>query len=226
MKSPVHLPYAFEDPAERGAAGEQRWKVVTVELCKELFDGQPAKILDFGSGRGELLQLLSANHFTCIGLDADPKCVELSSRFSESHLIKDLSFVNKFPAGSFDLVVALHVLEHLQNPGEYVNALKSLTRRYLIFGVPNLATITGMQFCRVKYVNEGHLQGWDFNHFKTFTELNCGLRLVKWVPDFVVVPKISQLLHRIGLRSFLEERLLPRLLPYQSNSIIGLFEKV
>jgi SAM-dependent methyltransferase len=206
--------------------GEQRWKVVTVELCKELFGSYPARILDFGSGRGELLELLSASGFSPVGIDADPKCVDLSSRFSESYFYTDLSFVDKFVPRSFDLVVVLHVLEHLHDPVKYVEALKLLTKKYMILGVPNLATMTGMQFFRLRSVNEGHLQGWDFNHFRIFAELHCGLKLIQWKPDYVIVPRASQLLHKIGLRTVVEEQLLPRLMPYQSNSIIGLFEKV
>jgi len=226
MKTGIHLPYEFKNPRDRGAAGEQRWKTVAVELCKEMFGDKPAQILDFGSGRGELLQSLSDNGFTAVGVDGDPKCVELSSRFSQCYLSDDLRFTENFVPASFDLVIALHVLEHLCEPSKYVEALKSLTKKYLILGVPNLATMTGMQFFRVKTVNAGHRQGWDFNHFKSFTQIHCGLRLIKWKPDYVVVPKVSELLHRIGLRALIEEQLLPRLIPYQSNSIIGLFEKV
>jgi hypothetical protein len=85
--------------------------------------------------------------------------------------------------------------------------------------------MTSIQFIRTQSINEGHLHGWDFNHFKNFMEIHCGLRLVKWKSDFVIAPKISNLLHLIGLRPLIEENLLPRIVPFQSNSIIGLFEK-
>ena len=220
-----HLPYLFKNPNDKGAEGEQRWKDVTVGLCREICQHKRCRILDFGSGRGELLHMLINEGYEAIGADADPKCVELSSRFATCHLINGPDLGAIFGANSFDIVIALHVLEHLDSPKAYVESLKQVSTKFLVFGVPNLGAVTNIQFVRVKNVNEGHMHGWDFNHFRNFMERHCGLQLIKWVPDYVVAPKISPLLHKLGFRVLVEERLLPKLFPYQSNSIIGLFQK-
>jgi SAM-dependent methyltransferase len=226
MNKVTHLPYTFDSSTDKGAEGEQRWKTVTVNVCKELFASTRCRILDFGCGRGELLSMLAKAGFDVVGVDIDPKCVKLSSQYAPCHLSELGTLSKLYPEGSFDVVIGLHVLEHLENPKAYVQILNGLSKRYLIFGVPNLGAMTNIQFFRTQLINEGHLHGWDFNHFKNFMEVHCGLRLVKWQPDFVVAPKISNLLHKIGFRQLIEERLLPKIIPYQSNSIIGLFEKI
>jgi len=205
---------------------EQRWKDVVVKACCEILKDHKGRILDFGSGRGELTKALSQCGFLVEAVDADPVCVELSSKWSKSHLAKCVQDLqDNFGEATFDVVIALHVLEHLPNPLEYVLELRRISSKYLILAVPNIATITRMPIRRMTPVNIGHRQGWDYPTFTNFLTKYCGLKVVKYIPDLVVAPLISNLLHTMGIRKLVEERLLPRLFPFQTNSIIALCEK-
>ena len=74
-------------------------------------------------------------------------------------------------------------------------------------------------------MNRGHLQGWDYPTFHNLLGEHAELTVLRSVPDLVVMPKFSNLLHHLKLRRLVEERILPRLFPYQTNSIIAVCEK-
>jgi ubiquinone/menaquinone biosynthesis C-methylase UbiE len=183
--------------------------------------------MDFGSGRGELCKTLVENGFNnCSAVDSDETCVNLSKQYCKAYLIANLEeFKAKFKQNSFDIVIALHVLEHLYEPKKYVEELKEVSKKYIILGVPNLATMTKMSFNKIKSVNEGHLYGWDYPTFENFIVNHCKLKKITYIYDLVIAPKISNFLHKIKLRTLVEERILLKLLPYQTNSIIMLCEK-
>ena len=221
-----HLPYRFDDPEVKCAQYEERWKEVAIEACQSLFPRSGAAVLDFGAGRGELSGALAAAGFRVTAVDSDPECVRLTSQYCLCHLASTPDELRKlFDEESFDVVVALHVLEHLRDPLAYLDSLKALTRRYLILGVPNLGTMTRICFRRIVDVNRGHLQGWDYPTFYNFLTAHGGLSVLRSVQDLVVMPKLSNLLHRLKLRRLFEEHILPRLFPYQTNSVIALCEK-
>jgi hypothetical protein len=57
-------------------------------------------------------------------------------------------------------------------------------------------------------------------------ENRCGLRIVRWIPDQVILPSVSHLAERIGIRRWLENDWLPKRYPFLSTSLITLCEKV
>lgn len=100
------------------------------------------KILDLGAGQGALTMRLHDMGYEMIAVDIDP----------EDYQCKEVPFVqvnfnNKDEVGAFlkkyennfDLVLGVEVIEHVENPWEYVRTLKSLARPggYILISTPN-----------------------------------------------------------------------------------------
>jgi SAM-dependent methyltransferase len=229
--SSVHIPY--ETKKNKWFEYEQQWKVTCLNLLnnhvKEVDRGN-TNVLDFGSGRGEFLQLLKDNGYPCQGVDFDPECVRLCSQITLSRLADEASLPKLFEDKSFDVVSCIHVLEHLRNPAELVGILSKISRQYLLLAVPNLQS-TSMIVARGKpyTANEGHVCGWDHAHFRNFLENICELKILSFghdlVPFTTKFSKIDQLVAKVlperMLRNF-EKGYLVKKFPYLSNTIIAL----
>ena len=106
-----------------------------VQAFPNVWDGL---VLDIGSRSGNLRRALpkKAEHY--YGLDLYPPADIIST------LEANLPFVN----ASFDTVVALDVLEHVDNIHKAFNELYRVTRKYVILVLPNAYEITS----RIKFL--------------------------------------------------------------------------
>jgi len=78
-------------------------------------------------------------------------------------------------------------------------------------------------------INEGHLQSWDHSHFRNLAERHCGLKILKWGFDTVLIPPFSMLVERLfGSNAALwcETGPFKKLFPFASLSVIALMEPV
>jgi 2-polyprenyl-3-methyl-5-hydroxy-6-metoxy-1,4-benzoquinol methylase len=90
------------------------------------------RALDFGCGTGLMSEALTSGgfHVTAVDLDLGPKrLLEERLTFSKSitFIEGDLVTLDRAP-GSFDVIVALDVLEHISPLAPYVNAFERLLR--------------------------------------------------------------------------------------------------
>ncbi len=185
-----------------------------------------ARVLDVGSGRGELLKRLSDTGYVVRGCDMDDRCVELGSAYAE---VRKLAVEEVSPEefdGKFDCVVMSHVLEHVENPREALRRVSSVLDGLMVISVPNPYYLPNMRAAvlrrEVGYVNTGHLHTWDWSHFKTFLEAGCGHEVVDWFHDAVPLPLTGRTrgtLHRMGALSFIENRVLRSALPRFCRSV-------
>ncbi len=222
-----HLPYTTRGQELRQVEYNMRFKIQALELLRGLREPLSGlSALDFGCGRGEFLQMMREAGIGCVGVDIDPKCVELSSKFAPCSVATIDNLDAVLGGRRFDVVTCLHVLEHMESPRLAVERLAAQSKRWLIFAVPNLANPSALVTKQIKEVNPGHCQGWDPGHFKTFLERRCRLRIERWIPDVVCIPKFSRLFERLGIRRYFEYNLLPRKYPFLSTSLIVLCEKM
>lgn len=227
----VHIPYKTK--TNKWFEYEQQWKVTCLELLNKHIkeaDRTSSRVLDFGSGRGEFLQLLKDDGYQCQGVDFDPECVRLCSEITSTRLADEASLPAMFKDNSFDVVSCIHVLEHLRNPSELVATLEKISSQYLLLAVPNLQSTSMIVARGQPYIaNKGHVCGWDHAHFKNFLTNICGLEVLDFghdlVPFTTKLSRIDQLVEKFvpdsTLRSF-EKGYLVKHFPYLSNTIIAL----
>jgi len=228
-----HLPYQIDPATCRFHRYEQLWKETAFEL---LTREQPALAgwshLDFGCGRGETMEMAGNLGMTPHGTDIDPECLRLSAAYGATRALNGESLVAQFGAKSFDLVTCFHVLEHVARPQETLAALATIARQRVLVAVPNLSAFHDLLRPRSRWdipVNQGHLQSWDHAHLRNLAERHCGLRILAWGFDTVMVPPFTHWLENLlGARAAiaLETGLLKRLFPYASLSVIALMEPV
>lgn len=93
------------------------------------FDGR-RDVVDLGSGRGELLELLREQGIDAVGVELDPQLVERGRQRGQSvELAEALDYLAKRSADSLDVVFSAQVIEHV--PSERLLEFLVLARRTL-----------------------------------------------------------------------------------------------
>ena len=100
------------------------------EFVSTLVQGK--KVLDVGCGSGEGLKLLAARAEKDIGIDLDGRL----KRDDVEIEIKDISLVAD---KSFDVVVCIDVIEHVDDDKVFVKQLIRVTKQVLFVSTPNYA---------------------------------------------------------------------------------------
>jgi SAM-dependent methyltransferase len=87
---------------------------LVLDAVRDLAKTNPAtaKVLDFGCGRGALVEALCASGVDAYGCDVDPRWDRDTSRFA---VIQRPNYRIPYEDNSFDLVCSTSVLEHAQN---------------------------------------------------------------------------------------------------------------
>ena len=151
-------------------------------------------VLDAGCGEGyDVARILDANpQLIFHGIDISSKAVQKSRTMAPTmHSVVGSVFDLPYPDKSFDLVISLEVLEHLDNPPAAIAEYKRVTRRYLLLSVPNepifrsLRLLNGMNVAQLGDHPE-HVQHWSINSFRKMLR-DQGLTIVDSV---VPVPYI------------------------------------
>jgi len=115
-----------------------------VKKCLGIIKGLcPASILDIGYGRGGFLYpLLEEFPETSVTvLDNDPSKIEILSKLQNggvniSLVLGSISAI-PFHNDSFDVVTALEVIEHLENPTKALQEIVRVSTKYSIISVPS-----------------------------------------------------------------------------------------
>ena len=191
----AHLPYQIDPRTNRHHFFEQNWKICARDLLRR-HARPPGTLLDWGCGRGESLPLFAGDGWSVRGADLDPICVGLSQKQGvPAQLVKSEIPAEAFPADSFDVVLCLHVLEHVDCPKKVLQGLAAVSKKYVLLGVPNARTLQE-PFSRkvdLSKVNEGHLQIWNHAHLLNLAQRHCGLHLVSWGFDATILPFFARL---------------------------------
>ena len=170
-------------------------------VCRRLVGRPGGDIFEFGCGVGWLLHHLATRHGQKIsGYDLSDFCRDQTrTRCPTVSVYDDL---NAVPNSAFDLVVSLHVLEHVPDPQPTFQRLASLLRPCgkLLFVVP---ATTGLGH-RIK--RKGWFAYRDETHISLLSEIEwtehvraAGLRILRqagdglWDPPYVSwLPRVIQ----------------------------------
>jgi SAM-dependent methyltransferase len=101
---------------------------------------ETAKILEIGSGLGYLTYSLRCEHYDIIGIDVSTTAIEEAiKRFGDYYLCADLFDYAQQHAASYDVVILTEVIEHVENPLDFIKAIKLLLNSggHAIITTPN-----------------------------------------------------------------------------------------
>ena len=125
--------HATEDPvALLRAEGEFKNQWI-LETLNELYPNKKLKILDLGCGGGFLANALAKKHHRVTGIDISQSSLDIAKKYDqtktvnyEKHSVLDLScFKNE---EKYDVVFAMDLLEHVDNPAKLIHEAKQLLK--------------------------------------------------------------------------------------------------
>jgi SAM-dependent methyltransferase len=145
------------------AAGREADTTVVVN-ARRIFGAKAGlKFLDFGCGRGKLMDQLTPHGFDCSGLDPATKGV-----------VTRYPMLDALPTvPTFDVIAAIHVLEHTPNPLGVMQDIKKALKRpgLFVFGSPTLNNL--WEHRKKRYVMN------ELRHLNGFTRLSLSALLSK-----------------------------------------------
>ncbi|MFM2072793.1 MAG: hypothetical protein RLZZ623_3057 [Actinomycetota bacterium] len=177
--------YASTNPVEqrmmRGFLGALDGLLDAVQL-----HGSPERILEIGVGEGEVMDRLRARFptATIVGLDLPDD--ELSAQWRErglSCMFGDATAL-PFADSTFDLVLAIEVLEHVPNPDRALVELGRVGSGSLVASVPFEPIWRVGNMARRRYLRQfgntpGHVNHWSRWGFRRFIAKRFTIQQVK-----------------------------------------------
>jgi SAM-dependent methyltransferase len=106
------------------------------------------KVLEVGCGRGSFLRLGRQAGFQIDGLEQNKSAIEEASRLGLHMVDATIEEVAAQSSSTYDAVCSFQVLEHVANPGTFLDACCRLLRPggRLLFGVPNADSFIRYEF--------------------------------------------------------------------------------
>jgi 2-polyprenyl-3-methyl-5-hydroxy-6-metoxy-1,4-benzoquinol methylase len=155
-------------------------------------------LLDIGCGLGYLIEQAKACGWKTMGLEISDFAVDICK---EKRLIVKKGKIGdvKFPKNHFDVVVAQDVLEHLFDPGVFLNEVNRIMKKkgYLVLEMPNNASLRRYAKGRdwLEYIPPLHLNFFDNNTLKTILE-NHGFKVIKIYSEISLTLGLRERLRR------------------------------
>jgi len=109
-------------------------------LLKVVEDKDTKKILEVGSGLGYLTYSLIRAGYNVIGMDISETAIQQAKTiFGDYYICADLFEIARTQAESFDVVILTEVIEHVNRPLEFIEAIKQLLKPegHAIITTPN-----------------------------------------------------------------------------------------
>lgn len=202
----------------------QKWRTCQEEIIRYLknFD-RNLSILELGSGRGFMIKELIKNGFHRItGSDFNPANLELAKKINQVEL-KNIDAENlSLPPNSYNIVIALELIEHLPNVNKNIKEVKKILRKngIYILSTPNLVIEKIYDFIRRKK-DELHIS------LQTHHSIKKALKNEEFSVTFLKMNKLSESQKsKLGfLRFFYPIRFLPKILQPSIICVARLEEK-
>jgi len=102
-----------------------------------------SKVLDVGCATGYFAKELSRKDCETWGVDGDKEAAQKAKKYCKQVIVRDLDKCDSlpFPKKSFDVVILLDVIEHLNHPEVILETIKSYLKKdgVMILSTPNIA---------------------------------------------------------------------------------------
>lgn len=141
------------------------------------------KILDYGCGNGAYSYQLNKLHFECTGVDINEAYIKTAQQNGvDAHVVQGrLPFTEK----SFDTVIMLEMLEHVQDPHPILREAKRVARENIVITVPCCERYQVLQNSGLTYA---HFLANDHLHF--FTRESLHTLLSKYFDDIAITEEV------------------------------------
>jgi 2-polyprenyl-3-methyl-5-hydroxy-6-metoxy-1,4-benzoquinol methylase len=143
------------------------------ELIKKVTGLKEGTILDIGSGTGHFAGTMKKYGWLAKGIEINEK----ARNFSISHFGLDVSAPDKistFEGNSFDCITLWHVLEHFQDPFNYLSEIYRLLKpgAFCVIALPNCSSYDATHYNRFWAAWDVPRHLWHFNPvtFRLFAE--------------------------------------------------------
>ncbi len=161
-------------------------KFIDLVIKKYVRSGESVKILDVGCGTGAVLEQMASKNFLVSGIDMNDTALEYCRQKGFS---VEKGFADRMPysAETFDIVFALDVLEHLDNPELAVKEVKRVLKPGGLF----IVTVPAHQWLW-SYHDESLHHKKRYNKSDLNALLSADLTVLQnsWIHGFILLPAI------------------------------------
>jgi len=154
-------------------------------------------LLDIGSGTGHFLSEMRNSGWDVNGVEINKKAREYSVSTSGIDVYPP-SEISAFSSGNFDCITLWHVLEHFENPFEYMIEIQRMLKPegILIVALPNCSSFDAEHYKEYWSAYDVPRHLWHFNPetFKLFAEKNgFGISSIRTLPlDVFYISMLSE----------------------------------
>lgn len=119
---------------ESNESYDEKWEFALVaEMLRSMPDGR--LLLDIGCGDGRFLERLIPHH-RVRGIDFNPRAIHAATEKGiNAYALSLEDYRAQFPSDEYDVITLFHVLEHVSEPGRFIEILKRCLRRDGLLGV-------------------------------------------------------------------------------------------
>jgi len=155
------------------------------EVIKEL-NWKGKKVLDVGCGTGEFAYLISKKHAIVTGIDYSVQAIKTArKKYMHSNLVYKNIDASTNIVGSYDVIVSIGTLEHMDNPFALLKKLqKHLTQNgTIVITSPNWINPRGFILMTLYYLFNAPITLADLHYFTPVDFINWAIKLdmnLKW----------------------------------------------
>lgn len=157
-------------------------------------DGSPASILEVGVGEGHILRRLMARYSSAAAVGIDLPDEQLAHLWERDDIPAEVGDVTnlRFPDRSFDLVLAIEVLEHVSEPDRALREISRVASGTVVLSVPREPIWRIGNMLRGRYIGSlgntpGHVNHWSAKSFTRFVGSALDVEQVATPLPWVVV---------------------------------------
>ena len=122
-------------------------------VLKNLKELNPKSVLDVGCGTGIITKKIKKSlNVEIVSCDIDTDRLSIASKFFGEKLVTADITDLPFKDSSFDVVIALEIIEHLNDVNAAISEIKRVSKNYVIITVPNEPFFRLANFLRGKNI--------------------------------------------------------------------------